>query len=361
MFKVSIIIPVYNVESYLADCLDSVISQSLKDIQIICVNDGSTDSSLKILEDYQKEDSRIEIITQKNKGLSGSRNTGIKNVKGEYIYFLDSDDWIEKNTLEELYNKSNKLNLDILMHTMVFYYENNKKFEKTEYTNLENISKSFDNKVFDYSDIMDTLFKIPHNTVNKLYKTEFIKDMGILFHEGLNYEDTLFFYNIFPKAKRVSILRKPFYIYRIRDDSICTTGEEKSFDIFKILKLIKQLIEENIIKEKFQEWLLFVIVNLKFVYLRLNDNYKDEFVKLMKDNYNYFQLSKSNTQNWHYEDRAFFESIVPSNNGIEFDLRFKMLKYKFLSNHYKGLYNAEKQTKIKKKSFKEKFKNLVKS
>ena len=99
---VSIIVAVYNVEKYLKKCLDSIIKQSYRNIEIICVNDGSTDSSLKICEEYQEQDSRIIIITQKNQGLSAARNTGIKNSKGEFIAFIDSDDWVDPQFIELL-------------------------------------------------------------------------------------------------------------------------------------------------------------------------------------------------------------------------------------------------------------------
>lgn len=103
MSKVTIIIPVYNVEKYLEKCLNSVICQTLKDIEIICVNDGSTDNSQQILKEYAQKDERIKIVDKKNGGLSSARNAGLDAATGEYCYFLDSDDWIELNTLEKLY------------------------------------------------------------------------------------------------------------------------------------------------------------------------------------------------------------------------------------------------------------------
>ena len=102
--RVSVIVPVYNVEKYLKQCLDSLINQTLEDIEIICVNDGSTDSSLNILEEYQNKDNRIKIISQENKGVSAARNLGLKNAKGEYLLFIYADDWVELNALEELFN-----------------------------------------------------------------------------------------------------------------------------------------------------------------------------------------------------------------------------------------------------------------
>ena len=104
MTKVSVIVPVYNVEDYLCECLDSLITQTLSDIEIICINDGSTDNSLEILTNYSKRDSRIKIITQENKGLSSARNRGFEFINGKYTYFIDSDDILKSDALEKLYN-----------------------------------------------------------------------------------------------------------------------------------------------------------------------------------------------------------------------------------------------------------------
>lgn len=109
MYKVSIIIPIYNVEQYLAQCLDSVINQTYKNIEIICVNDCSLDNSFRILDEYSKNDKRIKIINRENNGgLSAARNTGLDNASGKYIYFLDSDDWIDLDYIEKMLNAADK-------------------------------------------------------------------------------------------------------------------------------------------------------------------------------------------------------------------------------------------------------------
>ena len=115
MPKISVIIPVYNTENYLKECLNSVINQTFKDIEIICVNDGSTDNSLSILEEYARTDSRIKIINQKNQGVSSSRNNGIKSARGEYIMFLDSDDLYKPDLCEKVVEKIDSQSPDIVM------------------------------------------------------------------------------------------------------------------------------------------------------------------------------------------------------------------------------------------------------
>ena len=113
--KVSVIVPVFNVESYLNESLDSILNQTLKDIEIICINDGSTDNSLDILETYSKKDKRIKIISKENEGQGVARNVGLDNAQGEYISFVDSDDFIKRDMLEKLYNKAENNDLDLVM------------------------------------------------------------------------------------------------------------------------------------------------------------------------------------------------------------------------------------------------------
>lgn len=127
MTKVSIIVPVYNVVDYLSDCLESLVKQTLDDIEIICVNDGSTDSSLIVLEKYEKQYDFIKIINQRNKGLASARNVGIAAAKGEYLGFVDSDDWIDMEFYEKLYEAARRHNTDI---AAAKYYKKKRTFSK---------------------------------------------------------------------------------------------------------------------------------------------------------------------------------------------------------------------------------------
>lgn len=374
--KVSVIVPVYNVEKYLRDCLDSVVNQTLEDIEIICVNDGSTDNSLAILEDYAEKDSRIRIINQENKGLGGARNTGLYNANGEYISFIDSDDWIEPNTFEESYNMSKDLDLDMLMFQMKVFNIETGEFIEDQHNNIDSIDDSLIGTVFNYKDVFDVLFKIPHNSVNKLYKYSFLKDMKFKFLEGAYYEDLASFFPLFLEAKKVSILKKQFYIYRIRSESITTSGDEGSFDMFNILKDLQKLLKDkNIYPQCMQEFLMFIIVNLKFVYLRLANAHKNNFLQAMKENYEALELdnvSEEHLMKWHYEDRCFYQSIKKSKDSYDFDLIFKCSCNEFLVNHYEGLVNQLKiqnqnllneinQLKNNNSSVKSKFKNIFRS
>lgn len=308
------------------------------------MNDGSTDMSLSILDGYSLTDSRFKIINQENQGLSGARNTGIQHVQGDYILFVDSDDWLEETALEKLYNHVEGFNSDITMFKFKYYNENSSEFSEGPFTNLEVIDPSFYTGNFYYMDVLDIIFKISHAPFNKLYKTSFLKDLDAQFLHGSYYEDLEFFYKVFLKAKKVSVLPEYLYFYRIRDESISTSGDEQSFDIFNVLKLTKQdCIDSNIYNKVKQDWLMFIIVNLKFVYLRLMPEFKNRYIDEMKDNYEIFELCDvDNLDSWHYEDQSFYKAILISKNYEIFDLNFEKFNYEFLANHYETLSNELK-------------------
>ena len=150
MPQISVVVPVYNVEKYLRECLDSLANQTFEDFEVICVNDGSDDSSPDILEEYASEDERFKIVSQENKGLSGARNTGMNYIKGRYLLFLDSDDWLELNALELLYNHANALNSEMVIFPYRYFNQETKQYEENDFTKLNMFDSSVDNKNFNY-------------------------------------------------------------------------------------------------------------------------------------------------------------------------------------------------------------------
>lgn len=186
MTKLSIIVPVYNVEKYLSKCLESLIKQTLKDIEIICVNDGSMDNSLAILKEFASKDSRIRIIDNQHQGVAKTRNTGIEQSTGEYIGFVDSDDYIDIDFFEKLYNSATKSNSDIAIASILkhknFFNIYNAKYtkEETAITIQDKIKLCEDKKHFFFY------------AWNKIYHSGFIKENNIKFSEGQIYEDVMF-------------------------------------------------------------------------------------------------------------------------------------------------------------------------
>ncbi len=246
MAVISVIVPVYNVEKYLSKCLDSIINQTFSDIEIICVNDGSTDRSRKILETYKKKDSRIKIVDKKNGGLSSARNAGMLVATGEFFSFIDSDDWVEETMLEKLYNNITKFNTDIAICGVHQFDETNQKLiDDDKYFTLGYFDKSFDNRVFSYEDTKSFTMDVCVMAWNKLYRRSYIEKCKAKFPDGLIFEDGPFFFSIYFKTKRVSIVRDLLYYYRInRPGSIVQKGGKQFLDIIDVVELMYNSIKD---------------------------------------------------------------------------------------------------------------------
>ena len=217
MPKVSIIIPVYNNAPYLNECLGSVIRQTVRDIEIICVNDGSTDRSLEILNEYAIKDDRIKVITQQNSGVSNARNKALDNCNGEYVCFVDSDDYIEKDFCEKLLAKFNK-EVDLVCAGHIKLNNLNKK-----------ISPWLPSKDISNNGMKDILcFTKYRNASQKMFKSGIIKNNNIKFSEDLHYmEDALFLVSYLYYCRCIAGVEKPLYIVRINLNSLCRSLEFK--------------------------------------------------------------------------------------------------------------------------------------
>ena len=220
--KFSIIIPVYNVEDYLHQCLDSVLCQDFSDWEVVCVNDGSTDGSAAILEDYVAKDARFRLVTQPNGGLSAARNAGLDAAQGEYILFLDSDDWLVENALMVL--STNLSGEDMLC------FSGRRFFEKTHGFNPSDLLKNGD-----YQSGMDYYNEnalLPRDfafvcVVLRAYRRTFLMDNGLRFKEGILHEDNLFTPLACYYAHEVRVVNACLYNYRVRVNSITNTFDMK--------------------------------------------------------------------------------------------------------------------------------------
>ena len=236
--KVSIIIPVYNAQKYLRRCLDSLINQTLKEIEIICINDGSTDNSLNILKEYEQNDSRIIIINQENSGIGKARNSGIKIAKGEYIGFVDADDWVDKDYYEKLYNAAKKYDSDIAAGD--FYREG--KIFKTK--KLKHTAEEF---ITDKEKIFKKAVIPRYNYVwNKIYRSSEVKKY--LFDNVRYYEDILWLCKVLFYLKGYVTVADTFYHYIRNPKSVVTqrTSAHKADYIKSGNEMMKFLKENNI-------------------------------------------------------------------------------------------------------------------
>ena len=239
MVKVSIIVPFYNVEKYIEKCLTSLVNQTLEEIEIILVNDGSKDNSIKVAKDFeQKYSAKIRYYEKPNGGLGDARNFGIKFAKGEYIAFLDSDDYVEPTMYEEMYEMAIKEKSDMVECDFWWEYPNKKK---------EDIGVEYKNQ-------NDMLLKARVVAWNKLIKKEiYEKHPEARFAVGLRYEDVEGFYKILPYINKVSFVRKPFIHYVQRNNSISNTQNKKNEEMFIVLDNVLNYYKEKNIYEKFEK------------------------------------------------------------------------------------------------------------
>lgn len=227
MPKVSVILPVYNVEAYLDEALYSLEKQTLKDIEIIAVNDGSTDNSLSILDKHALTDKRISIYSQKNKGLSGARNTGLNLCQGEYVYFMDSDDIIDKTALEECYNYAKKHDADVCLFDAEVFYEKDALQIPWDYNRNDTL---VEDKKYEGLSLFNLLLdKEKHRAVVWLQFTrwEYLKKIKLNFYDGLIHEDELFTPQVILQTNRIYYLNRKFVKHRIRKSSIVGKGYSK--------------------------------------------------------------------------------------------------------------------------------------
>lgn len=222
--KVSIIVPVYNVERYLRECLDSLQRQTLKDIEVILVNDGSTDGSCEIAREYVANNRNFTLINRENGGLSAARNTGLDLAQGEYVYFLDSDDYLADDAIEKLYKKSKAENLDQLRFVAYTFEDGTKNFMWTRddtnggYKYLGDYPTVMSGRCF-YRKTLDNNDYYPSCCLI-FTKRVVIEKNGLRFYEGILHEDNLFNFQLTTLCDRVALLHEPLYYRRCRTGSI---------------------------------------------------------------------------------------------------------------------------------------------
>ena len=221
---ISVIVPVYNVEAYLEKCINSIINQTYKNLEIILIDDGSTDSSPKICDEYMNKDSRIIVIHKDNGGLSSARNKGIEIAKGTLICFIDSDDYLEPNMLEELKNNMEKYDSDISCCNFYDIKDDMSSVRVKKDSNIEFVSSEKEK----FINIQNEYSPLTYYAWNKLYKKEIFNN--IRFPEGRLYEYTYILCDIFDKANRISFTLKPLYNYVYRSSSLGNSFNLKHFD-----------------------------------------------------------------------------------------------------------------------------------
>lgn len=232
--KISIIIPVYNVEPWLRECLDSVLAQTCGDWEAVCIDDGSTDRSDEILEQYAAKDNRIKVIHRPNGGLSAARNIGLDNAEGDYILFLDSDDWLETNTLQTISDTTNGENL------LCFGGWRGERAEQPTPAHYDTGWDYYNRHALEHHEV-------PFVCVwQRCYQREFLLKNSLRFREGIIHEDNEFTPRVCLSAKNIRVIPDVLYHYRIREGSIMTTRSLRSRqDMIRIANDLAALFTER--------------------------------------------------------------------------------------------------------------------
>ena len=219
MPKVSVIVPVYNVEKYITRCLTSLVKQTIDDLEIILVNDGSTDNSEKVIRQFKKDYKNIIYVKKENGGLSSARNFGLIYATGEYVAFLDSDDYVDRSIYQKMYEKAKATNSDYVECDFIWKYPDNEKIDVG----------------FRYKDKKEMFEKARVVAWNKLIKREIIINNKLEFPVGLYYEDVEFFYKLLPYINNFSFVEEPLIYYVQRGNSIVNKQDARTKQIFKVL------------------------------------------------------------------------------------------------------------------------------
>lgn len=299
MTKISVIVPVYNSEEFLTESINSLLNQTFTDFEVICINDGSTDQSLRLLKNLQKRDGRIKVIDRENGGCGSARNAGIEKAEGKYIYFFDPDDYIREDAFEKLYKNAENNNSDMVFSQINWYHEG-------ETINLNkpgiDLEKEFDD--VDFDNFTFTFRDIKRYVVNsyfapwmKLYKSDFLKvENNFKFQENIAFDDVPFHVETIIKAKRISFVPEAFYQYRTSNKESVSNTSSNSIDIHRICDIVENIIRDNDLFEELKDnFYEFKIVQLILYVISSNSEmyYKSVKYELMKININDLNLPKN--------------------------------------------------------------------
>ena len=324
--KISVIIPVYGVEKYIRQCLESIINQTYKNLEIIVVNDGTKDNSMKIVEEYLS-DERIKIINKQNGGLSSARNRGMEEATGKYIFFVDSDDWIELNTIEILVKNSKSVDI---VGTNFFYWDEIQKIKKKNKELLEeNIIRKGEYFFNKFTEIM---------VWNKLYRYSFLKEKKLIFLEGIIHEDEEFTFKCYMNSPEVKYINEYLYNYRVnRENSIMNNSkknEKLEFSI-KSLEMIVQSLKESV-KEEFS-----LFIKMRF-YLR-ERNLRNLILKKKREEVSKEEICKfeENLKKFEIEKLNESEKIIIKNEIRNIIFQKELIKFRIFNKFYwkNGIFN----------------------
>lgn len=327
--KVSIIIPFFNPGKLFGRCIKSAINQSLDEIEIICVDDGSTDGSARILQDYIRE-YPIRISRQENQGAGISRNNAVVESNGEYILFLDADDWIEPDTCEKLYNHAKLLDSDLVLFDVLWHLDNNK-IDRIGYFSRDS-TIDFNNFTFSCDLVKDKMMRGIYGVIwSKFYKSSFIKENNIVFPSHKIYNDIEFHFKSMLLANKISYFPKIFYHYNYVDKpSLQKSFKGGVYELcwFDVILGIRKFLNENQLFGEFKEDFLKYFIHYSQIKLdNIHDNYKQQLFIRIKYFFESLNLHFEDFKGFPFSYLVFYFHIINADN---------YLMFKYMQNDFDG-------------------------
>lgn len=318
--KISVILPVYNGEKYIKKAIESVLSQTLTDFQLIIVNDGSTDGTLDIINEFR--DNRITLINQKNLGPGASRNRAFQKVTSEYVMFLDADDWYCKEALEIAYNQAKANDTDMTFFQMINYDDITHQTYENDWFDLTTFDETFENRVFGPDETPGSIFDLSVGVCQKIYNTSFLKSIDARFPEGIFFEDMPFFYYVYLKAERISIIKRHLYFRRKHDESITHVVDCKFLDTVPAGQILMDIFIENGWYDTYKfDLIAYKINGPRFALRDIEEKCKVKLYELIKRDYESIKSSRyydDFLQNLGPVKKKFFLDIIKSENYRNF-------------------------------------------
>ena len=314
---ISVILPVFNSEEFIRKAIESVLAQTFEDFELIIVNDGSTDSSKDIIDSF--EDDRIRLISQSNQGPGAARNNALRIAEGEYIMYLDSDDWFCHDALEVAYEEITKFGADFTFFKMINF--DGERYYENDWFELKTL-QSFKNRAFKPTETPGSIFDLSVGVCQKIYNRKFLERIDARFPEGIFFEDMPFFYYVFLKAERISIVNRHLYVRRKHTSSITNVVDEKFFDTVPAGQELMRIFIENGWYDAYKfDLLAYKINGPRFALRDMPLKYKFHMFDLIKKDYEAIKSTK------YYEDfltqlgpvkKKFFLDVLRSGDYEEF-------------------------------------------
>ena len=343
--KVSLIIPIYNAEVFLDESINSILNQTLKDIELVCVNDGSKDNSLKILEDFASNDDRIRIINQENHGCGAARNKALDNANGDYIYFFDPDDYLTPNALEKLYANAISNNSDFVIFKIasfrdgepINYNEPGFEFEKV-FNDVD-----FDNFTFNYRAIKRHVLLSSFAPWTKFYKKEFLDKYGdFRFYTNVAFDDVPFHIQSMVRASKISYVPEFLYHYRLSNPTSVNNTASNAPDIFRIVDYVEDFLRKEGVFDEFRDD--FYIFKVTQFSLYISSSHSEKYFADVKNKVN--EVNFKNTDSYqnaikHQDAMKRNEAIINANSISDYENNLRNMDINYVVSNKNKAFQTE--------------------